>query len=330
MSVLMQLQRTVKMSIGPIIFWIAFVSTYASSLPPVDSLGKDLKDPVVTANADKIETFEGDMVLSPEQKKWLKQADITKGLGHNLLKSGRVDEKYRWPGNILYYDFDSSVTAAHQKKVKTTLKELQKKLGNCVKFQKRTDGRRVIVRSKHWLGCRSWIGYQYYRTHQHLNLKHPGCMHTGIIEHEFLHALGVYHEQSRSDRDRYVIIKWNNIMDQNKHNFNKYSEDVVHHYDLPYDYRSVMHYGASDFTKNGKKTIITKDPKMQDVIGQRSGVTAGDIALVKKMYKCLGSCTPKPNSWRGGDCSNYVWACTDSSFPWYKKLCSTTCNYCEN
>ena len=34
-----------------------------------------------------------------------------------------------------------------------------------------------------------------------------------VIAHEFLHALGVYHEQSRSDRDAFVEIKWDNIQD---------------------------------------------------------------------------------------------------------------------
>jgi len=43
-----------------------------------------------------------------------------------------------------------------------------------------------------------------------------------------------------------------------------------------------------------------------------------------------GSCTPKPNSWRGEEsCSDNVWACTDSRYPWYKELCSTTCKYCD-
>jgi len=39
------------------------------------------------------------------------------------------------------------------------------------------------------------------------------------------------------------------------------------------------------------------------------------------------SCTPKADSW-SGDCSKYVWACTDSRYPWYKEACSTTCDYC--
>ena len=39
------------------------------------------------------------------------------------------------------------------------------------------------------------------------------------IMHEFIHALGLYHVQSREDRDKYVEIKWDNIKEKVKHNF---------------------------------------------------------------------------------------------------------------
>jgi hypothetical protein len=59
-------------------------------------------------------------------------------------------------------------------------------------------------------GCLSTIGYQGKK--QSLSIG-TNCEHYSIIQHEFLHALGFYHEQARPDRDEYVKILNENIQD---------------------------------------------------------------------------------------------------------------------
>jgi hypothetical protein len=45
-----------------------------------------------------------------------------------------------------------------------------------------------------------------------------------------------------------------------------------------------MHYGGGFFTKNGKPTIVPRDPKA--TIGQRNALSEIDVAEVRKYYGC--------------------------------------------
>jgi choriolysin H len=46
---------------------------------------------------------------------------------------------------------------------------------------------------------------------QGLHLNKAGCLHRSVIVHEFLHAIGFNHEQTRKDRDQFVKVNFENI-----------------------------------------------------------------------------------------------------------------------
>ncbi|CAL8252468.1 unnamed protein product [Merluccius merluccius] len=117
------------------------------------------------------------------------------------------------------------------------------------------------------------------------------CDRLGTVEHEFLHALGFWHEQSRADRDDYINIMWDQIEPGKDHNFNKYDDKVSSALGVPYDYGSVMHYSKTSFNIGKEPTIVTKIPEFMDVVGQRMEFSDSDLLKLKRLYNCTTSST---------------------------------------
>uniref|UniRef100_A0A8C1HJF6 Metalloendopeptidase n=1 Tax=Cyprinus carpio carpio TaxID=630221 RepID=A0A8C1HJF6_CYPCA len=130
-------------------------------------------------------------------------------------------------------------------------------------------------------GCFSSLG----RTggKQVVSLYRQGCVYHGIAQHELLHALGFYHEQTRSDRDQYVRINWKNISPNMAYNFQKQN---TNNQNTPYDYGSVMHYGKTAFSIQPGLETITPIPDETVEIGQRQGMSNIDILRINKLYGC--------------------------------------------
>lgn len=124
--------------------------------------------------------------------------------------------------------------------------------------------------------CASYVGKHGGR--QEVNLS-PRCTNMNTV-HEIGHAIGLWHEQSRADRDNYIRILWENIDDEHRYNFNQHLTDGNDFGD--YDYQSIMHYGAYAFSKNGEKTLVPLDESIE--IGQRNKLSDKDIAAVYAMY----------------------------------------------
>uniref|UniRef100_A0A914D7J1 Metalloendopeptidase n=1 Tax=Acrobeloides nanus TaxID=290746 RepID=A0A914D7J1_9BILA len=106
----------------------------------------------------------------------------------------------------------------------------------------------------------------------------------GAIIHELMHTIGFYHEQSRTDRDNYVTIHMENVLEDAKTNFDTYDLEKITHLGTSYDYESIMHYDMYAFSKNGRPTIVPKKPGV--TIGQRKGFSSLDIYKINQFYEC--------------------------------------------
>ncbi|GFS72985.1 astacin [Nephila pilipes] len=135
-----------------------------------------------------------------------------------------------------------------------------------------------------WPQCYSYVGK--YQGAQPVSLG-EGCGYVGTIVHELGHAIGLYHEHQRSDRDKYITVYEENIEEGRTDQFNKTepSEELIL---TKYDYSSIMHYGNYAFSKN-VGTLKTMDAKTGVALLEpydKPGLNNNDIELIKKMYKC--------------------------------------------
>jgi hypothetical protein len=114
-----------------------------------------------------------------------------------------------------------------------------------------------------------------------------GCQVAGVVIHEILHALGFYHHHSRSDRDGYLTINWQNIQQGMASQFQKLrqGEDQLF---TPFDYGSIMIYGSRAFSGNGQPTMVTKGGQTIQDPGYKGSMTSSDVTAVKALYGCGG------------------------------------------
>lgn len=215
------------------------------------------------SDIDQLAFFEGDIVLGPAK-------DVRESNNPVPLGIGIVGEEFRWPnGTVPYVTADVVRSTAE-----AAIEHWQSKTP--FKFIKRTNEPDYLSFEK-LNGCWSMIGR---RGGKQVISIGTGCG-LGAAIHEIGHSLGLWHEQSRSDRDDFIQIVWDNIVETHKHNFDKH---VLDGEDLgSYDYGSIMHYPATAFSKNGQPTILA----LGQPIGQRNGLSEGDVAAIKIMYDQL-------------------------------------------
>lgn len=226
-----------------------------------DADAGELRDDILEINRGLKNLLEGDIAVNPK-------------------KNAILDETRRWKFPIPYILTDSLDLNAKG----VILQAFEEyRLRSCVDF-KPYEGESTYISFVKLSGCWSFVGDD--GTGQNVSIG-ARCDTKAIVEHELLHALGFYHEQSRSDRDDYVKIWWDEIEEGKEHNFNKYEDDFITDMNTPYDYESIMHYFPFSFNKNESvPTITTTIPYFNHVIGQRLDFSKVDITRLNHMYDC--------------------------------------------
>src|ERR1019366_6724048 len=204
-----------------------------------------------------------------------------------------------WPNGVVPYTYDSSMTSAMTNEFEGAIYVWQK-VANLKFIQRTTEDNFIIVTND---------GYG-----------HPSDSYVGMIggpqllrintlypqmdwAHELGHAMGMIHEQQRSDRDTYVTINWGNFTavsltnGQAAVNYGIFTNSINIG---NYDYDSIMEYPTVDGNvrrTNGNPTACS-DPSCSEItplepyysaqgsppLGQTTHLSAGDFAAMAGQY----------------------------------------------
>ena len=222
---------------------------------------KEVTYAVVEENA----IFEGDIILGTVAE----MEKSSQGPEVDILGIGLTGEQFRWKNCVV--PFTVAAALPNPARVTDAITHWEDKTPMI--FRPRSTEPNFVAYSVA-NECSSQVGMR--GATQPINLG-ANCS-LGNAIHETGHTVGLWHEQSREDRNNFVTIVSANIQPNLLFNFDQHITDGD---DIgPYDFNSIMHYPANAFAIDPTKpTIISPQP-----IGQRNGLSLGDVDTVRNLY----------------------------------------------
>ncbi|KAH8342167.1 hypothetical protein KR074_005544 [Drosophila pseudoananassae] len=209
-------------------------------------------------------------------------ADV-KQMGHYR---NAVSQNLIWPSKTLYYNIDPSFSNEERTVVNKSLEAINE--CTCLTFveiDESVTGLPNISYIPNQMGSFTLVGFNGYTKPHTVGLDDFGRKNSTAVLHETFHVLGIHHEQSRHDRDKYVYIAEENVPRDKMINFQKHNNTTS--FEMDYDYKSFMHYPKNAFAHPNKTSIYRCENGsiVEDDFGSPKP-TRSDWIKLNLLYNC--------------------------------------------